>query len=408
MKTNVAEQLSGFKQNVRQFRNAGDENVLLAIAAGWFLSMGVRMIYPVMVPYLRDAHGLTLTTAGLLLTVLFVAYALGQLPGGMLADRVGEKRMMVFSMLVSGLTIVLVITATSSVILFAATALFGFGTALYAVARYTILPRLYPEHLGAANGLTAASQDAGQSVLPPIAGVLAATLLWQLGFGFTVPLFVLIAVVLWMVTPDRPPEPEAEDDSQSTREMLRQLLAVLRRPAAVYPMLVMTLGLCIWQAFTAFYPTYLIDIKGLSPTVASILFGLFFTLGILIKPISGSAYDVIGVRQSLLVVASGPLVAFLLLPLVDGVVALVALTAMISMLLGFATVTEPYLLVNLPEEVRGTGFGVVRTVAFLIGSTTPVLFGAAADNGFFDEAFMALAAFAGAMVLIALRMPGRE
>lgn len=44
--------------------------------------MGVRMIYPVLLPRIRTAYDLDLTTAGFLLTVLFLAYALGQLPGG--------------------------------------------------------------------------------------------------------------------------------------------------------------------------------------------------------------------------------------------------------------------------------------------------------------------------------------
>ncbi|APX97731.1 MFS transporter [Natronorubrum daqingense] len=396
--------LSAVSRSVRDLLAGRRGTVLIAVAGGWFLTMGVRMIYPVMVPYLQSAYDLDLTTAGLLLTVLFMAYAIGQLPGGVLADRIGERLILTSSMLISAITLVLVITAGSAIVLFVATALFGFGAALYAVGRYTILPQLYPEQIGAANGLTASSQDAGQSVLPPLAGIIAAGLVWQLGFGFAVPLFLAMAAVLWVVTPKRSAD-DADDAEALSLSGLRYIASILRQPAIVYPTTVLVLGLFIWQAFTGFYPTYLVQEKGLSEPLSSGLFGLFFALGIVIKPLSGSAYDRIGARRSLLFVTSGPIVAFLALPFFDNFWVLIVVTAFVSTLLGFATVTEPFLLEHLPEDIRGTGFGILRTVGFSVGALGPVFFGAAADNGFFDEAFMALAAFAGAMMLLGSRIP---
>ncbi|WP_164974808.1 MFS transporter [Halegenticoccus tardaugens] len=366
--------------------------------------MGVRMIYPVLLPHLRTTYDLDLTTSGFLLTVLFLAYAIGQLPSGMLADRIGEQLILTLSMLMSAVTLTLVVSASSPGVLFAATALFGFGAALYAVARYTIIPQLYPDNIGTANGVTAASQDAGQSVLPPLAGLIAASFIWQLGFAFTIPLFLLMAVVLWRIVPHQPSMSKDSADTLSF-EGARYMSLVLRQPAVVYPTSVLILGLCIWQAFTSFYPTYLVEVKGLSTTVAGIMFGLFFALGILIKPLSGGAYDRIGIRHSLMIVASGPVIAFISLPLFDGFWALVIITVFVSTLLGFATITEPYLLETLPDDVRGTGFGILRTIAFMIGALSPVFFGGAADRGFFDEAFVVLAAVAGTMVLLAIRIP---
>ncbi|WP_440767253.1 MFS transporter [Natronorubrum sp. DTA7] len=404
MGSNPFGSLSDLRNGVADLWSGGRGRILTAVAAGWFLSIGVRMIYPVMLPYLRTAYGLDLTTAGLLLTVLFLAYALGQFPGGVLADRFGERFTLTASAVISAVTLTLVVTANSSIVLFAATALFGFGTALYAVGRYTVLPRLYTDRLGAANGVTAASQDAGQSVLPPVASVIAAAFLWQLGFGFAIPLFLLAAVVLWAVVPARSPS-ASEDDSGFSRDDLHVLTSVFRQPSVVYATAVLILGLFVWQAFTSFYPTYLVEVKGLSTTVASFLFGTFFALGILIKPLAGGAYDRFGIRRSLTIVASGPTIGLIALPYVDDLWILIAVTALVSTLLGFATVVEPSLLHSLPEEIRGTGFGILRSVGFTIGATSPVLFGAAADRGFFDEMFLVLAVFAAGMILLAFRIP---
>ncbi len=378
--------------------------ILVAAAAGWFLSIGVRMIYPVVLPQLREAYDLDLATAGVLLTVLFLAYGLGQLPGGLLADRFGERIVLAVSTAVSALTLGLVVTAGSTAVLFVATALFGAGIALYAVARYTLLAGLYPERVGAANGVTSAAADAGQSVLPPIGGLIAAAVAWQYGFAFAIPLFVLVAVALWLVVPVGGREAAGDEDALSL-EAIRETFAGLRRPSVGYGTVTLLLGVCLWQAFTGFYPTYLIEEKGLSATRAGILFGLFFALGVAVQPLSGAAYDRIGIRRSLVVVMGISAVGIAALPFVHGLGPLVVVTILSSALLGFATVTQSYLIVALPAEIQGSGFGVIRTVSFTIGAASPAAFGAAADLGFFDEAFLALAALALLVIAATSRLP---
>lgn len=57
---------------------------LAAIALGWGLMSGTRMIYPVLLPQLSVEFDLTLTSAGLLMSIIWLAYALGQVPAGFL------------------------------------------------------------------------------------------------------------------------------------------------------------------------------------------------------------------------------------------------------------------------------------------------------------------------------------
>lgn len=97
--------------------------------------------------------------------------------------------------------LVLVTLADSPIILFLATALFGLGTALYGVSRFTILEKIYPDQLGTATGATMAAGDIGNAVMPPTAGFITAAMAWQYGFGFVVPLFLLATIGLWGSTP---------------------------------------------------------------------------------------------------------------------------------------------------------------------------------------------------------------
>jgi MFS family permease len=388
--------ISTSRRAIADLRSDGRGRMLLAIAFGWFLSISVRMIYPALLPHLRGAYGLTLTTAGLLLTVLWIAYAFGQLPGGILADWAGERLLLIASSLVAATMLALVVVADSTVVLFSATALFGVGTALYGVSRFTILNEIYPDQIGTATGVTMAAGDLGNTVMPPAAGFIAAAAAWQFGFGFAVPLFVLAAVGLWATLPAR----QRTTTSLSDHLALDDVVPTLSHPVVLRGTVLLVLWGVIMQAFIGFYPTYLIDVKGLSGQVATVLFGFFFALGVLMKPVAGRAYDAVGVRVPLLAIMGTAGLALLALPFTGDLWPFVLLTALASSLLGFETIVISDLTRRLPDGTQGTNLGALRTVYIALGALSPVLFGAVADRGYFDEAFIGTAVIAGMVVLI--------
>lgn len=402
----ILRRFTALKHGARALWSGGRGKILLAIGSGWFLSIGVRLVYPVMLPYLQTAYDLDLTTAGFLLSVLWISYAIGQLPGGLLADRIGEGTVLLTSLLISMGTLTLVVLARSAFVLFVATALFGLGTALYGVARYTSLSEIYPDNAGAAIGITQAAGEVGNSVLPLLAGLIAAVFAWQYGFGFAIPLFGLVALGLWAVVPSRISEATSAVDTISL-ETARYVFSELRQPEIVVVTIIEIFAFSVWQSFTGFYPTYLIEIKGLSPTVSSGLFGLFFAVGVIVQPLAGGAYDRFGIWRSLPVVMSVITVALAILPLLEGFWPLVVGTVLLGSILGYGTIILPYMTEELPMDMKGTGLGALRTIYMAGGAVSPLLFGALADRGFFDEAFVLLAALAGTTVLISIWFPIR-
>ncbi|MFC4540370.1 nitrate/nitrite transporter [Halosolutus amylolyticus] len=388
--------IAATKHAIGDLRSDGRGKILLAVAFGWFLSISVRMIFPAVLPQIRGTYGLSLTTAGFLLTVLWIAYASGQLPGGILADWAGERRLLIASSLLAATMLTLVIVADSPLILFLATALFGLGTALYGVSRFTILEKIYPEQLGTATGVTMAAGDFGNAVMPPTAGFLAAALAWQYGFGVAVPLFLVAAGGLWATLPRQPAAPTPLRESLA----LDDIAPTLSQPIVMRGTLLLVLWGIIIQAFMGFYPTYLMDVKDLSAQSATVLFGFFFALGILLKPMAGRAYDRMGVRVPLLVLMSTAGLALLALPFAETVWLFVLLTIGASSLLGFETIVIADLTRRLPDGTQGTNLGALRTVYIALGAVSPVVFGAIADRGYFDEAFLGIAGLAGVVVLI--------
>lgn len=401
--------VTSFLRGVGNLWGDGKGRILFTVSSGWFLLFGVLMIYPILLPHLRDAYGFDLRVAGVLLATLWAANAIGNLPGGVLADRWAERTVLVVAMAIAGVGLVLVIFGSSTFLLFAGTVVLGLGAALYPIARITILSDLYPNQTGAALGITMAAGDIGQSLLPPLAGLIAVTFAWQYGFGFIIPFFLIGTLALWFVVPS--PVGESTTGSSTSDESVRTavlyLLSEIRNPSITAITGVLILYAFIWQAFSGFYPTYLMEIKGFSPAVASGLFGLYFAMGVVIKPLAGRAFDQLGTRSSLMMLATPSAIALGALPVVDGLGPIIVMTILTSFLLGSGAITQAYLADVLPDNIRGTGLGTLRTTSFLISATSPALFGIVADIGFFDEGFLVLSGLAVLMFLLAFLVPER-
>lgn len=398
---------TGVRAVLRDLRSEGRGWILLFIAGGWFFSLGVRLTFPPLLPYIRAEFGMSLTDAGLLITALWLAYALGQFPGGMLRDRIGDRNVLVVSTAVSAVTLLGVARASTIESLFAATVLFGFATALFGTARFTVLADTYERRDGVAIGLTMAAGNAGNVVLPVCGALIATYAAWRVGFGLAAPFFLVFAVGLRWAVPGKAAGAASAVDALSMRALQSVFAGIARRPVLVMTGVVLLIHFT-WQGFTGFYPTYLVERKGLAPNAATGLYGLFFALGIVVQPLAGAGTDRFGPKPVLLGAITTTVLALGSLPFVDGLGPLIVLTALSSGVLGVVPVANASLVAALPADVQGSGLGLVRTVYITCGSAGPVIVGAIADGGYFDWAFPVLAAVSAVAILLCLSLPPRE
>lgn len=378
--------------------------ILVTISLGWFLSIGLRFVYPALAPYFQSAFELDLATVGLLLTVLWGAYSLGQFPGGVLGDRVGEGNVLVVSTAVTAVAVLAVSGATSAWMLFASTVAFGFATALYGPTRYTVFTDIYTDRAGTAIGLTMAAGSVGNAALPVVATAIAAYASWRLSYGLAGPLFVAAAVALWLVVPSRTSgETSAVDELSAS--VVRRVVAGITREGIPVVVAIQVFMSFVFQGFSGFYPTYLIEIKGLSPAAAATLFGVFFAAGAVVQPLAGVGMDQLGPRIALAGSVAALILCLLALPLVDGYVGLVALSVALGSMVGYAPITQTFIASTLPTDMKGTGLGMLRTGWMLVGATSPVLIGVVGDRGYLVEAFLALAVLSGVALVLAAFVP---
>lgn len=392
---------------IRQEFHRGEQGwILVAVAAGWFFAYGLRVSFPVLLPYISAEFGLDLATGGALMTLLFITYAFGQLPGGILGDRFGEQIVLTGGMfcLLLGIAI---ITFSGSFLLFGAGILLsGFGAGVFAPLRFTILSDLYTDREKTAHGVTLAAGDIGTTVLPIVMGGLAAAFFWRLGVGFALPVLLVLVVVLWWVVPPTTAETTGQDEL--TVGGIRQTLTKLTRR----PVLLVAGLLCLMSSFliayAGMYPTYLVAEKGITEQGASVIMGVFFACAITIHLIAGTSADRIGGRPVIVVLLVVGTIAFSATPFVETSSGIVIVTMFSSAPIGVITIALPYLIDVLGDERRGMGFGLIRTIYISIASLSPSIIGILGSIGYFDATFALLGAITITSIGLTWNLPARE
>jgi len=114
-------------------RRAGIE-VLGVTTAAFFATMVARLVTSPLVPRIIEDFTVSKSEVGVAFTGLWAAYAVFQFPGGVLVDRIGEKRVIVLAMAATGLAS-LVLSLSPSFVLFALFSVgVGAGAGLYLTA----------------------------------------------------------------------------------------------------------------------------------------------------------------------------------------------------------------------------------------------------------------------------------
>jgi MFS family permease len=381
--------------------------ILLAVSAGWFLSIGGRYIYPSALPFIRESFAMDLTLAGFLLSTLWVAYAMGQFPGGVLGDRIGEGNILVVSTLISTVAVLLVTTSVNVVMVFAATAAFGFATGLYGPHRFTIFTDIYSTRSGTAVGVTMAAGSIGNTILPALAVAIAGYATWRLGYGVLLPLLAGVCVVIYIFVPGRTSESTAGTETFSWATLRRVASSITGRGIPIVVTVHIVLAI-VSNGFLGFYPTYLIEVKEFSPQVAAIIYGSYFAFGVAIQPLTGIARDHLGSRLSLSLVAGMLFAGLIALQFGSSVVQILLLTVLISHRNGVGVVTNTFIADTLDDEIKGSGLGLLRTSWLFAGALSPIFVGFLGDLGQLNYAFLVLAGIAGLGLLLTAFIPAEE
>lgn len=389
-------------------RGEGRGWVLTTVAVGWFVTLGLRFVIPALLPRIKDSFTVGNAEAGLAVSVIWLTYAGMQLPAGALVDRVGERVLLTSSLMLAGVSLVAIGVFSSFGLFLLAAGLFGLGTGLFGPARGTVLSNTFRENDGVAFGVTLAMGSIGAAALPFVATQLSVSFDWRVAVAAFAPVFGVVAIAIWWAVPDhRSPRRDGGTRAVAS-ERLRAVVGAATRKQVVVAAVGAMFMLFTFQGLTAFYTTYLVEVKSLSEATAGGLFALLFVAGAGFQSVAGRAADRFGHGPVLAAVSFLGIPPLAAMPLVEGRLALAALTLPIGVRLGVGPVVNAYVISVLPANVQGTTWGLVRTVFFAVGSTGSIAVGVFADAGQFDLAIYGLAALTVPAIAIFLFLPDRD
>jgi DHA1 family inner membrane transport protein len=250
--------------------------------------------YSIVMSLIKADLTLTYTESGALTSVYFIGYAIGQIPWGTLADRIGSRRVMVASIL--GI-------ATSTI-------LFGFAQGFLQAALARLIAGLLgagvfvpgvrlvsgwfpPEERGTALGIFSIGGSVGLISSSTISPYIATIIGWRgtiVGIGL---LGLALTAVMWVTLKDNETEemPQGDGDLKDvlTDRSFWALGAIqIARLGANY-------------VFIAWLPLLLQEEFGMSLVAAGAAFSLFNIAGMVSNPLGGILSDRLGEKIVLLV-----------------------------------------------------------------------------------------------------------
>ena len=349
--------------------------VLVVVSSAWMLTVGVRIVYPALLPEIQSEFGFDYTLLGFLVSTLWLGYAAMQLPGGVIADVWSHRGALVVGAFGTGVCILLVVGAQTLLLFMLATALLGGATGVLGPSRVAVLSHVFTDAKSTAIGISQAAGNVGNATLPIAAGLVAAIVGWRGGLGILIPMLFVVGIALWVVVPNI-----TVGTKESVHPPIWELVAgdqMVRIGSAV---LLLTSIMIVFQGVSGFLPTFFIDAKGLSRTVTTTLFGAFFAAGVIMQLLAGPVADWYGTRIAVAGFATLGMVGFMIVVIGTWWPVLFLGVVLASGSLGCMPPALAYSVSVVPPGLAGTGLGVIRTMYLGLGATGPLLIGIFADT----------------------------
>lgn len=351
--------------------------LILTVAAHALVHVFDGMVAP-LIPLLVVEFGTNYFQIGLVVTVFSILFGLGALPAGMLADRIGPRRLISGYLLGAGGAFAMVGLAGSYWSYMVIMALAGLFCSTYHPAANTLIGKEIAAR-GNAFGIHGIAGSVGTAAAPVIVAWLGSRAGWRAPHV----LFGAVGVLVALYSLRIPVRADYSGEAQRPRIKLATEIAPLSSMVAFYA--AAALGGLSYRAIMTFLPSFMgerVAVAGVDIVTAG---GMMATLTLL----SGAVGQFVGGRlvdrrspDWLYVIALGGSMFFLLV-MVNGGVFVIVVAAILFAFFNFMVqpIQNDMLARYIPSERLGTAYGIHFLLVFGAGS-----FGAAGAGLIADRA----------------------
>lgn len=352
------------------------DTVLALCTLAFFVTMAGRLAISPVIPSITDEFAVSNAAVGLALSGMWLAYGLAQYPSGVLADRYGERSIILVAIGGTAAFGAFLAVVPVFVAFVVGTVLLGAFAGLHYSVATTLLSRTY-DRIGTAIGVHNNGGTAAGLLAPVAAAWVGTRYGWRVAVGLValvgVPTFLL---VWWRI---RPTEPKRPDAAIRDRVAFGPAAALLSRPSIAFTVVVATGGEFAWQAIASFLPTFLVEHHGYSTTLSGTVFAVYFVAQAPGQLAVGAAGDRFGYDTAIAACMLVGAVGIGLLITAPGLAAVVVATLCLGVAMSFDAAIMPRFLHSMTDAERNAGFGLVRTVYMVVSSSGPVVVGLLAD-----------------------------
>jgi MFS family permease len=373
-------------------------SLLAAFSVAHFAHHVTNSLLSALLPFMvADGLVSSNTLAGFAVTASAVASGLTNAPLGVLADRVGARKVIVGGLFLIAIASVAIGLSGSYPMLLVGLLVMGIASGTYHAPASALIAEVFPfARRGVALGTHTTAGHLAFFASPLVAGVLAATGTWRTPYIVFALAPILCGFLLLRVAPEG-------TRSQEPHRWLATFSDLGRVAKAVGSLVTLSIvAQVLISSALAFLALYLVNARGVQPAVAAALFGVPQLAGLVAAPSSGMLSDRFG-RPAVLMaslIASGP--AIWLLTVMPAELAFIPLLLIGACLSFRATATEVLIIDNTPVTKRSTVLGTYYLVNQPVGGIAAPIFGAIADAAGIGQAFSWLAVAFVALSVVAL------
>ena len=357
---------------------------------------GLNAALYVLLPVLAQAFGLTYAQVGLVRAVNTGIMCVLELPSGILAERFGERRLLVFGLACAGAGYLLLSAAGGLATITACLAVVGMGAAFQHALSSSLVTQAFPVgRRRSALGLYNSSGDAGKLVFTGLFSLAAgAGLTWQATVGvFGIAALCAAgatAVILARVSAGaRPAASRAPGDTSGPGGW-----GITDRTGFAALNVVVFLDTAVQAGFFTFI-AFLVAERGVGTGLASTAIALTLAGGMFGKAGCGYLADRLGIRVSFGLVQAATAAGIAALLVVPTALVFFMLPVLGVFLQGSTSITYGAVNDYLSGEKTSRGFALIYSLSGLSGVAGPVLFGVIGDAHGLEAAM-------GAMIAITL------
>lgn len=350
---------------------------LFMCSAAFFVTMFGRLAISPLVPSITNEFNVSNGLVGLALTGMWLLYGVAQYPSSILADRFGDRFLILVAVAGTPLMALFISFAPAFYVFVIATVLLGVFSGLHYSVAISFLSQLYDD-VGTVIGVHNMSVPAAGLITPIVVTWVATRSNWRFGIVSTIPIAVVVfALFAILVGPQEPRRPElAIRDAFSIRDDL----GVLFDGQMVLTLTVLVIIYFVWQSLASFLPTFLIEFKNVPPTITSLYFSAYFVVQIVALVLLGNLSDRYGRdRISIVCLVLGAIGIALLVELqsiyglsIGVFLVAIGVSAMVAQVARIMDV--------LPEAGYGRSFSVTQSVSVIISSLGSLVSGSMADG----------------------------